>query len=97
MEDNDSESDGEEAEFAKIEQALKNANGEYVIIPEKRLPQTYYPYPVRKHREYIQVRDKPPTEYDSDEEWDWYESEKHDKECFFAMVNTNRRRLEVGE
>jgi hypothetical protein len=53
FEDNDTESDGEDEHYRNIEKAIENANGRYVVLPEKHLPQNFYPTVGRKHREYI--------------------------------------------
>ena len=37
------------------------------------------------------------SESSADEEFDWYNSEKHDRESYFCFVNLRRRQLQPGE
>ena len=53
FEDNDTESEGDDIEFYKIEQALDKGNRAFVAFEEKRMPQNMYPSWIRKNREYI--------------------------------------------
>lgn len=95
FEDNDTEDDEDEG-LARIQKALDKFSGTFVALPEKLLPQNIYATWLRKNCEYIYLHDNP-VPVRQKNQFSWYDAATHDKESYFAMVNTNRRSLQPGE
>ena len=72
---------------------------EYLMITETVLNQNEYcPEPVKKPKlKPHTVVDDDYSSFDEDENFDWYDADKYEKESYFCYVNQERRTIQKGE